>query len=407
MLKVIYRFKDQAMNVALYQDSEVVIGRTGGMPVQLDLSADKGVSRAHARLFLDGAYWFITDLGSRHGTFVNGKKVSDKAEVLPGDEIQIGQTTLYLDYQLPDDSQETGGVVTTFVLDADQPILQTDESARIDLLTRISAVMNGGPPLAPGFLRALLDSFTQAERGTVVLLDSEAKPFITASHPHDQSAVSFMHVNKVIETKNGFLWRAQQMATPSIKNADTKSAMYAPLVYQGRVLGVLHLDTTLMDRPFEVRDVELLAEAARMMGPALAQGKDNAPVVPSVFVSYSHRDQTFVRQQLVPDLRRSHINVYYDEHLRTGEPWRKQLAVAIERTDALVLVMSPDSIASPEVIWETSQAQSLKRAVFPLMYQTCTIPGNLSGLQYIDLRADYREGLRKLVRDLELLKRGG
>lgn len=54
---------------------------------------DTGISRDHARIeYKDGSYYLV-DLGSTNGTFVNGTRVSIK-KIEPGDVIKIGATWL-------------------------------------------------------------------------------------------------------------------------------------------------------------------------------------------------------------------------------------------------------------------------------------------------------------------------
>ncbi|MCD4535822.1 FHA domain-containing protein [Nocardioides sp. cx-169] len=50
------------------------VGRAAGADVQL---SGVGVSRAHAELRPDGAGWVLVDVGSAHGTFVDGDRVSE------------------------------------------------------------------------------------------------------------------------------------------------------------------------------------------------------------------------------------------------------------------------------------------------------------------------------------------
>jgi hypothetical protein len=50
---------------------------------------DDSVSRRHATLRLRQGRWFLVDLNSSNGSWVNGRRVFD-AEVLPGDEIRLG-----------------------------------------------------------------------------------------------------------------------------------------------------------------------------------------------------------------------------------------------------------------------------------------------------------------------------
>ncbi len=66
-----------------------VIGRGAG--AALDLSQDRGISREHAEIYLKAQVLRLRDLGSAHGTQVNGIKITDK-NLQPGDRIQLGSS---------------------------------------------------------------------------------------------------------------------------------------------------------------------------------------------------------------------------------------------------------------------------------------------------------------------------
>jgi pSer/pThr/pTyr-binding forkhead associated (FHA) protein len=67
-------------------DSTTVIGRRGDCDLCIPL---KTVSRKHCQLNQDKETINIRDLGSRSGTFLNGKRI-DEAAVKAGDYIRIG-----------------------------------------------------------------------------------------------------------------------------------------------------------------------------------------------------------------------------------------------------------------------------------------------------------------------------
>ena len=69
------------------------IGRSKSCDIILP---DPTASRDHAVLMRRESGWIVTDTGSKAGTFVNGKKVSPSAQVLPGDVIAMGSTALML-----------------------------------------------------------------------------------------------------------------------------------------------------------------------------------------------------------------------------------------------------------------------------------------------------------------------
>src|SRR5689334_22057611 len=84
-------------NQVLYaiDKDEVLIGRPSAeVAPDLDLSPDDKVSRKHARLWRTGNGYWIEDLGSRHGTLINGVKINYQRELQLGDRIAIGETQL-------------------------------------------------------------------------------------------------------------------------------------------------------------------------------------------------------------------------------------------------------------------------------------------------------------------------
>jgi pSer/pThr/pTyr-binding forkhead associated (FHA) protein len=70
------------------------IGRKAGNDLALEW--DGAVSRHHAELELVAGSWFVTDLDSANGTWVNGKRIDAKKALHVGDELRIGDTSLWL-----------------------------------------------------------------------------------------------------------------------------------------------------------------------------------------------------------------------------------------------------------------------------------------------------------------------
>ena len=77
------------------------VGRAPGADIWL---RDDGVSREHARIEHDGRDYWIKDLGSANGTYVEGQRVDRKA-LADGDIIQLGPTVL-LRYSMTDADHE-------------------------------------------------------------------------------------------------------------------------------------------------------------------------------------------------------------------------------------------------------------------------------------------------------------
>jgi len=70
-----------------------VIGRVEALPIQI---LDDLVSRKHMRIRFDEGTnrYYAEDMKSKHGTFINGRRITDKTALAEGDEIVIGQTKL-------------------------------------------------------------------------------------------------------------------------------------------------------------------------------------------------------------------------------------------------------------------------------------------------------------------------
>ena len=77
---------------------KLLVGRRENCDVVLRFS---NVSTNHCELELHHGYWFVTDLGSRNGTRVNGFRVSRK-RVDPGDRLRIAKHTYRLVYSPKD-----------------------------------------------------------------------------------------------------------------------------------------------------------------------------------------------------------------------------------------------------------------------------------------------------------------
>jgi diguanylate cyclase (GGDEF)-like protein len=72
-------------------EDQLVIGRGASCDVRI---GDDGVSRRQAHLMREDGRIFVEDLGSRNGTFVNGKRLEHRHPLSVGDKIQVGTSTL-------------------------------------------------------------------------------------------------------------------------------------------------------------------------------------------------------------------------------------------------------------------------------------------------------------------------
>jgi pSer/pThr/pTyr-binding forkhead associated (FHA) protein len=71
----------------------VPIGRGDACAIKL---SDTYVSQMHARLYGQDGGWFVEDLGSTNGTFLNDRKVDRPMQIHAGDVVKVGKTVLEL-----------------------------------------------------------------------------------------------------------------------------------------------------------------------------------------------------------------------------------------------------------------------------------------------------------------------
>lgn len=73
--------------------SAILIGRAPSCTLVLD---DDYSSSRHARVYPEAGQWFVEDLGSTNGTYVDRQRVDGPVPVRPGSQIRVGQSTLEL-----------------------------------------------------------------------------------------------------------------------------------------------------------------------------------------------------------------------------------------------------------------------------------------------------------------------
>ncbi|ARU51399.1 pSer/pThr/pTyr-binding forkhead associated (FHA) protein [Cellulosimicrobium cellulans] len=73
--------------------SSILIGRAPSCTLVLD---DDYSSSRHARIFPQHGSWFVEDLGSTNGTYVEDQRISQVTPLGPGTRVRIGQSVVEL-----------------------------------------------------------------------------------------------------------------------------------------------------------------------------------------------------------------------------------------------------------------------------------------------------------------------
>ncbi len=151
--------------------TQLIIGRTGSCDIAI---TNQQVSREHARVFLSDSGPAVEDLGSKNGTFHNGKPVTNTTILEDGDIIQIAlaQEFVYLGQD---------ATVPLAPGDFESSVISYFRRIRLDKESRRTWVLNRelNPPLSTlqfSFLTLLFES------GGRVLSRSEVINEVWGSH---------------------------------------------------------------------------------------------------------------------------------------------------------------------------------------------------------------------------------
>ena len=120
-----------------------------------------------------------------------------------------------------------------------------------------------------------------------------------------------------------------------------------------------------------------------------------------IFISYSRKDIGFVRK-LAGDLEKAGYDVWWDlTDLRGGDDWPRVIPAAIESSQYVIVVLSPNSVISDWVEKEYMQALSLRKKIIPIMLASSRVPFALNTINYIDFTGeDYAASLNSLLSTL-------
>jgi hypothetical protein len=120
--------------------------------------------------------------------------------------------------------------------------------------------------------------------------------------------------------------------------------------------------------------------------------------MPQIFISYSRKDIAFARR-LAGDLEKAGYNVWWDlTDLRGGDDWPRVIPAAIEASQYVIVVMSPNSAISDWVEKEYTHALELRKKIIPIMLRPSRVPFALNTLNYVNFAlGEYADNFKNLL----------
>jgi CRP-like cAMP-binding protein len=135
---------------------------------------------------------------------------------------------------------------------------------------------------------------------------------------------------------------------------------------------------------------------------ALGRLNQSTTAGPEIFISYSRRDETFVRK-LATDLKKQRLQVWLDVFdIVPGQSWARQIGEALDECQLMVLILSPDSMLSENVEDEWNYYLDKHKFIVPILLRPCDVPYRLHKLHYIDFAdSPYDSALTRLILELQ------
>lgn len=121
-----------------------------------------------------------------------------------------------------------------------------------------------------------------------------------------------------------------------------------------------------------------------------------------IFFSYSRVDSPFALK-LAKDLREAGADIWIDQlDIPAGSHWDAAVEKALNTAAYVLVILTPASTASTNVMDEVSFALESGKKIIPVLLEDCLPPFRLRRLQRIDFTSDYDNGFKQLIISLNL-----
>jgi len=295
---------DKGMRITLPDDEPQLIGRSS----EAIVLSDRTISRRHAELTPEGdGTWYIRDLQSANGTFINGvRSTGDRRKLKLGDQVRTGNTLLIYGENVKNPlinrlklakadeidvafEREIDPNDESMIMSSPEPSQAAQFQLQIiyELVELIGSVTDKQVLLEK--VMDLVFGYFSADRGFVLLCEhplDEPEPVVmqfrededTLPDPNRPATISRTIVQYVLERGTAVL-SSNAMGDIRFTSGDSvqaygiRSAMCVPIVHKDHYFGVIHLDSQIANYTFTGDQLSLLTAIGVQTGLALENAR--------------------------------------------------------------------------------------------------------------------------------------
>ncbi len=248
---------------------------------------DRSVSRRHAELTPDGDDWWLRNLQSANGIWVNGRRIEDRVMLREGDEINCGQTILRFtqaDRMISgpaarsDRPVELPAVGTVAISDPDIELPKTLEAAKarlllLETLSSLAISTTDSMEIIDRSIDMLVSQFKpsaifilkKADHGSVLHPTGSRR----SSLEHSQAVVDRVQLTQrpllALDAGKDSRFRDEE----SVRELGIRSLMAVPLQMADSLFGVVVLDHREQASVWDEEDIRLLTAVGKQLSLAI------------------------------------------------------------------------------------------------------------------------------------------
>jgi len=261
--------------------SEVAfLGREGEVPV-----LDTAASRQHAEVFAVGDMFFIRDLGSRNGTYLNDERLKEKEEALlrVGDQVRIGSTLIVFEEPGPKrpeepeftSGEEDIGATVELALDAQTQLSEGagpgDASVHYSVLYDVAKAVSSAFDVKSMMQKVCDISLAAAGADAAFVFVRGEGKLVPVAHARrverSEPTISSTIIRRSLQHSRALLVSdalsdTRFSAASSVVARGIRSVICAPLLAHKHLEGVLYLHSGSVDRLFTDEHLRLATAIA-------------------------------------------------------------------------------------------------------------------------------------------------